>query len=80
MLSYFAGGINMSANLKNVSNEEKLKAAKDIVVAYINSSVKKKGDDSEPTMKPDQVCELLKKVFNTMEELLPVTETRVGLH
>jgi len=80
VLSYFAGGINMSANLKNVSNEEKLKAAKDIVVAYINSSVKKKGDDSEPTMKPDQVCELLKKVFNTMEELLPVTETRVGLH
>ncbi len=70
----------MSANLKNVSNEEKIKVAKDIVVAYINSSVKKKGDDSEPTMKPEQVCELLKKVFNTMEELLPITETRVGLH
>lgn len=70
----------MSIGLKNVSNEEKLKAAKDIVVAYINSSVKKKGDDSEPTMKPDQVCELLKKVFNTMEEILPTTETKVGLH
>ena len=70
----------MSTLLKNVSNEEKLKAAKDIVVAYINSSVKKKGDDTEPTMKPDQVCDLLKKVFNTMEEILPVTETKVGLH
>ena len=70
----------MSTLLKNVSNEEKLRAAKDIVVAYINSSVRKKGDDTEPTMKPDQVCDLLKKVFNTMEEILPVTETRVGLH
>lgn len=70
----------MSLNLKNVSNEEKLRAAKDIVVAYINSSVKKKGDDQEPTMKPEQVCELFKKVFKTMEEILPITETKVGLH
>ena len=70
----------MSTALKNVSNEEKLKATKDIVVAYITSSVKKKGDDAEPTMKPEQVCELLKKVFNTMEEILPNVETRVGLH
>ncbi len=70
----------MSTALKNVSNEEKLRATKDIVVAYINSSVKKKGDDSEPTMKPEQVCELLKKVFKTMEEILPCIETRVGLH
>ena len=65
--------------LKNVSNEEKLKAAKDIVVAYINSSVKKKGDDTEPTLKPEQICELIKKVFNTMEEILPVSESKVGL-
>ena len=65
---------------KNVSNEEKLKATKDIVVAYINSSVEKKGDDAKPTMKPEQVCELLKKVFNTMEEILPITESKVGLH
>ncbi|OGI18552.1 MAG: hypothetical protein A3B68_02155 [Candidatus Melainabacteria bacterium RIFCSPHIGHO2_02_FULL_34_12] len=68
----------MSA-LKNVSNEEKLKATKDIVVAYINSSVKKKGDDQEPTLKPEHVCDLLKKVFKTMEEILPLTETRMGL-
>ena len=70
----------MSTALKNVSNEEKLRATKDIVVAYINSSVKKKGDDSEPTMKPEQVCELLKKVFKTMEEILPNVETKVGLY
>ena len=70
----------MSTMLKNVSNEEKLRATKDIVVAYINSSVKKKGDDAEPTMKPDQVCELIKKVFQAMEEILPVVETKVGLH
>jgi len=70
----------MSMNLKNVSSEEKLRAAKDIVVAYVNSSIKKKGDDQEPTMKPDQVCDLLKKVFKTMEEILPVQETRVGIH
>lgn len=66
--------------LKNVSNEEKLKAVKDIVVAYINSSVRKKGDDAEPTMKLEQVCELIKKVFQTMEEILPIVETKVGLH
>ena len=72
--------IIMSTALKNVSNEEKLRATKDIVVAYINSSVKKKGDDSEPTMKPEQVCELLKKVFKTMEEILPSVETKVGLY
>ena len=71
----------MSSALKNVSNEEKLKATKDIVVAYINSSVKKKGDDTEPTnLKAEQVCELLKKVFKTMEEILPIVESRVGLH
>ncbi len=70
----------MSSILKNVSNEEKLKATKDIVVAYITSSVKKKGEDSEPTMKPEQVCELLKKVFNTLEEILPTIESKVGLH
>ena len=70
----------MSSMLKNVPNEEKLRATKDIVVAYINSSVRKKGDDAEPTMKPEQVCELLKKVFQTMEEILPVIETKVGLH
>ena len=46
----------------------------------INSSVKKKGDDSEPTMKPEQVCELLKKVLKTMEEILPSAETKVGLY
>ena len=67
--------------LKNVSNEEKLKAAKDIVVAYINNSVKKKGEDwSEPTVTPEKVCELLKKVMNTLEEILPITETKIGIH
>ena len=71
----------MSSILKNVSNEEKLKAAKDIVVAYINNSMEKKGDDwSKPTLTPDKVCDLIKKVFNTMEELLPAIETKVGLH
>ena len=69
----------MSA-IKNVSNEEKLKATKDIVVAYINSSIKKKGEDSEPTMKPEQVCELLKQIFKTMEEILPIVENKIGLH
>lgn len=69
----------MSA-IKNVSNEEKLKATKDIVVAYINSSIKKKGEDAEPTMKPEQVCELLKQIFKTMEEILPIVENKVGLH
>ena len=71
----------MSALLKNVSNDEKLKATKDIVVAYINSSVKKKGEDQEPTtLKPEQVCDLLKKVFKAMEEILPIVETKVGIH
>ena len=71
----------MSSILKNVSNEEKLKAVKDIVVAYINNSAEKKGEDwSKPTLTPDKVCELVKKVFQTMEEILPAVETKVGLH
>lgn len=70
----------MSSILKNVSNEEKLKVAKDIVVAYINSSVKKKGEESEPTLKPEQVCDLVKKVFKTIDELAPISESKVGLH
>ena len=70
----------MSSILKNVSNEEKLKVAKDIVVAYITSSVKKKGEDTEPTLKPEQVCDLVKKVFKTIDELVPISENRVGLH
>ncbi|GEM_PF-2235587 len=71
----------MSLTLKNVSNEEKLRAAKDILVAYINNSSERKGDDwSKPTLTPDKVCDLLKKIFQTMEEILPVNETRVGLH
>ena len=70
----------MSLNFKNVSNEEKLRIAKDIVVAYISSAVKKKGDDQEQTLKPDNVCDLIKKVFKTVDEMLPVQETRVGIH
>lgn len=71
----------MTLTLKNVSNEEKLRAAKDIVVAYINNSMEKKGDEwAKPTLKPDQVCELLKRVFQTMEEILPISETKIGLH
>lgn len=70
----------MSSILKNVSNEEKLKVTKDIVVAYINSSVKKKGEESEPTLKPDQICDLVKKVFKAVDELAPISETKVGLH
>lgn len=71
----------MSLGLKNVSNEEKLRATKDIVVAYINSSVEKKGDDvKSTTLKPEQVCDLIKKVFNTMEEMVPVQETKIGIH
>ncbi len=70
----------MSSILKNVSNEEKLRVVKDIVVAYINSSVKKKGEETEPTLKPENVCDLLKKVFKTIDELAPMSENKVGLH
>lgn len=68
-------------SLKNVSNEEKLKIAKDIVVAYITSSVEKKGDESsKQSLKADDVCNLIKKVFSTIDEILPVTESKVGIH
>lgn len=71
----------MSLTLKNVPNEEKLRATKDIVVAYINNSMERKGDDwAKPTLTPDKVCEVLKKVFQTMEEICPIVETKVGLH
>ena len=70
----------MSSILKNVSNEEKLRVVKDIVVAYINNSAKKKGEETEPTLKPENVCDLLKKVFKTIDELAPMSENKVGLH
>lgn len=71
----------MSLTLKNVSHEEKLKATKDIVVAYINNSMEKTGEHTaKPTLTPDKVCEVLKKVFQAMEEICPVVETKVGLH
>jgi hypothetical protein len=80
MLSYIKKEPIMSSILKNVSNEEKLRVVKDIVVAYINSSVKKKGEETEPTLKPENVCDLLKKVFKTIDELAPMSENKVGLH
>ncbi len=70
----------MSSILKNVSNEEKLKVTKDIVVAYINNSAKKKGEEAEPTLKAEQVCDLIKNVYKTVDELLPISESKVGLH
>lgn len=71
----------MSMGLKNVSNEEKLRAVKDIVVAYINNSMERKGEDwAKPTLTADKVCEVLKKVFQAMEEILPISETKVGIH
>jgi hypothetical protein len=70
----------MSSSLKNISNEEKLRIAKDIVVAYVGSSVRKKGEDTEPTLKTKDVCDLLKQVYKTVDEIAPLTEARVGLH
>lgn len=55
-----------------VSKEAKLSATKDIVASFI------KGDDNKLT--EDDLCALIKKVYSTIEEVVPEPEKRkVGL-
>lgn len=64
---------------ERVSKEMKLSATKDIVSSYIKASIKE-GDRERPALSPDEVCELFKKVYNTIDETIPSAEHRkVGL-
>lgn len=62
-----------------VSREAKLAAAKEIVTAYIKSAVVKNGENQKLDMTPDQVCDLFKKVFDTIEDATPAQSRKVGL-
>ncbi len=55
-----------------VSKESKLGATKDIVASYIKS------DDNK--LSEDDLCKLIKKVYSTIEEIVPEPEKRkIGL-
>lgn len=62
-----------------VNREAKLNAAKDIVAIYIKSSVIKQGEDQKLELSADDVCNLFKKVYETIEETVPNESRKVGL-
>jgi hypothetical protein len=62
-----------------VSREAKLNAAKEIVATYIKSAVIKKGEDQKLDLSADEVCNLFRKVYDTIDETLPDKTRRVGL-
>ncbi len=62
-----------------VSPEAKLNAAKEIVTAYIKSAVVKNGENQKLEMSSDEVCEMFKKVFETIDESVPNVSRKVGL-
>jgi hypothetical protein len=62
-----------------ISREAKLNAAKEIVVAYIKSATVKEGENQKFDMNADQVCDLFKKVFETIEDVTPAPSRKVGL-
>lgn len=63
-----------------VSGEAKLAAAKEIVATYIKSAVIQDGEHSRRLdISPDQICDLFKQVYNTIDETLPAQQRKVGL-
>lgn len=62
-----------------VSREAKLNAAKDIVTTFIKSAVVKSGENQRLEMSVDEVCDLFRKVFDTIEESVPNVPRKVGL-
>ncbi len=56
---------------EKISKESKLHVAKDIVASYV------RGNEN---LSADEVCELLKKVYNAVDDLVPdPNEQRIGL-
>lgn len=62
-----------------VSREAKLNAAKEIVATYIKSAVIKQGEDQRLELSADEICELFRKVYGTIDEALPEVPRKVGL-
>lgn len=62
-----------------VSRETVLHITKDIVTAYIRSAVVKHGEDQRLELSPEQICEVFKKVYSTVEETAPNVPRKVGL-
>ncbi|MBX2860871.1 MAG: hypothetical protein KTR14_06535 [Vampirovibrio sp.] len=58
---------------QNVTKEAKLSMAKDIVANYVRG-------EKSPGLSADEVCDMLKKVYTTIEEIAPEKEKRpIGL-
>jgi hypothetical protein len=58
---------------ERVSKEAKLNAAKDIVASYLRGA-------NTPALTGEDVCQLFKKVYDTIEDVVPEGQPRrVGL-
>lgn len=58
---------------ERVPREAKLNAAKDIVASYVRS-------EKGAALSPDEVCEMLRKVYGTVDDLVPDPDgRRIGL-
>lgn len=62
--------------MEKVAKDIKLNVAKDIVNAYV-SSYNKENDNK---LSVDEVCEAFKKIYNTVNEIIPdQSERKIGL-
>jgi hypothetical protein len=63
----------------NVSREAKLKVAADIVKTYVQAAVEKQGESQSLKLTADNICAVLTQVYQTVDQLAPSSERRVGL-
>lgn len=62
--------------MNKVGKDVKLNVAKDIVNSYVSSFNK----DNEKKLSVEEVCEAFKKVYATVEEVVPSdTDRKIGL-
>ncbi len=61
-----------------VSRESKLHVTKEIVSAYIKSMGEMEGED-RPALTIDEICEAMKRVYGTVNEMIPDASRKIGL-
>ena len=63
-----------------VTRETKLNVTKEIVCSVIKTAIKKDGEHQQSfDMSNDDICKLIKKVYETVDNVVPVKEKKVGL-
>jgi len=62
-----------------VSREAKLQAAKEIVATYIKSAMVKEGENSRLALSPNEVCDLFRQVYGTIDDAIPTGARKMGL-